>query len=430
MKLTNFGGATALLEHDGVRILFDPWLDDGIFHGAWYHWPPLAVGIEDVGPVDYIYISHIHEDHCSAGTLRHLDRGAEILVMDNPPNFVAKFLDTHRLSFKAVHRIAPRTPTLLRPGLEVTMLEADPANEMSAVIDSALLLRWDGFTVYNANDCQPWTGGLDYVRSHLGHVDLALVPYSGGSGYPSCYLNLDDAQKAAARSRILASRLANFVKTVRDIDPKHVMPFADQYVIAGSRGPLNRFVSHPSCPGVVEPLLREAGLVDRLLLLNSGQSHDFDTGRKVPDAPYRFFDETERDAYVAGPLADRRYDHERLEFQPGIAIDRLVHHARARLLEAQRRKGYRPDCTLYLDASDQQRRFAIPLRADTVTEVAWDAPLEAPYLRVACTYTLLVMMLIGHVSWNIADAALFLDYERVPDTYDPEVYVCLNLLRT
>jgi UDP-MurNAc hydroxylase len=430
VKLINFGGATALLEHAGVRMLFDPWLDDGIFHGAWYHWPPLAAGIEEVGRVDYIYLSHIHEDHCSAGTLKHLDRGAEILVMDNPPNFVAKFLDTHGFGFKAVHRIKPRTPTVLRPGLEVTMLEADPANEMSALIDSALLLRWDGFHVYNANDCQPWPGGLEYARGHLGCVDLALVPYSGGSGYPSCYRNLDDAQKTAARERILASRLANFVRTVREIDPVRVMPFADQYVIAGSRGPLNRWVSHPSCPGVVEPHLREAGLGDRLLLLNSGQSFDFSTGSHVPDEPYRFFDDAARDAYVAGPLSDKRYDHERITFAPGIAIERLVQHARARLLEAQRRKGWRPDCTLYLDAEDLRRRFAIPLCADTAAEVPWDAPLDAPYLRVACSYTLLVMLLIGHVSWNIADAALFLDYERVPDTYDPEVYVCLNLLRT
>ena len=34
MKILNFGGATAILEHNGKRMLFDPWLDDGIFHGV------------------------------------------------------------------------------------------------------------------------------------------------------------------------------------------------------------------------------------------------------------------------------------------------------------------------------------------------------------------------------------------------------------
>lgn len=41
----------------------------------------------------------------------------------------------------------------------------------------------------------------------------------------------------------------------------------------------------------------------------------------------------------------------------------------------------------------------------------------------------MIMMLLGHVLWNIADAALFLDYERVPNRYDPIVYFLLNLLR-
>lgn len=33
------------------------------------------------------------------------------------------------------------------------------------------------------------------------------------------------------------------------------------------------------------------------------------------------------------------------------------------------------------------------------------------------------------VSWNIADVALFLDYERVPNRYDPQVYFLLNILK-
>ena len=41
MKLTNIGGATAFLEHNDKRILFDPWMDEGILYGSWYHWPKL-----------------------------------------------------------------------------------------------------------------------------------------------------------------------------------------------------------------------------------------------------------------------------------------------------------------------------------------------------------------------------------------------------
>ena len=127
MKILNIGGATAILEHNGTRMLFDPWLDDGIYHGAWYHYPPAKVGMHDLGHVDYIYISHIHEDHCSAETIKHLNRDAEIIVMDMPPHFVVKFLKARGLDFKYIHAIEPFTPTEIAPGLVVDMVTADPA---------------------------------------------------------------------------------------------------------------------------------------------------------------------------------------------------------------------------------------------------------------------------------------------------------------
>ena len=429
MKLTNFAGATAILEHKGIRVLFDPWLDDGIFHGAWYHYPPLAPQAPDLGRIDYVYISHIHEDHCSAGTLRRVNSDAEVILMEKNPNFVARFLDAHGFRFKAVHQIKPRTEKELRPGLSVGMLEADPGNEMSHIIDSALLMRWDGFTVYNANDCQPYEGGLAYIVENYGRVDLALIPYSGGSGYPSCYTNLSPEQKLAEKRRILDARLDNFARTVGRLDPRFVVPFADQYVVAGSRSNLNRFISHPPCPGAVRDRLSREGLIERLLLLNSGQAFDFEAGAKSPDEPYRDFSEQDRERYIEACLLDKPYEHERVSFDFGVAVDRLLSHARERLWTRQQRNGYMPGTSLYLDIADRKRRYQIRLDRAGVQEQDWSAPLQEPYLRVAGSHTLMIMLLLGHMSWNIADAALFLDYERVPNVYDPEMYVCLNYLR-
>ncbi len=429
MKFINLGGATGILEHRGKRMLFDPWLDDGIFHGAWYHWPKMKVALSDLGRFDYIYISHIHEDHCSAGTIRHLNPDAEIILMDRRPNFVLSFLKGNGFEFKKVHLIPPRTQVELEPGLIVGMVEADPANEMAYVIDSALMLRWDDFVIYNANDCQPYEAGLDYIVSRYPRIDLALLPYSGGSGYPSCYLNLADEEKRSERVRVMNGRLAAFVKNVQRLNPRCVSPFADQYVVAGSRAHLNKYISHPSSPGIVKAELERAGLSDRLILLNSGQSYDFDTGIKSPRDPYVDVTEEDRERYIATSLKDKLYDHERIKFLPSVPVDRLVRYARERLWGVQQRKRSFSDVSLYLDFPDVERRFRLPLNAAGTDEVQWSAPLEEPFLRVAGPDTLMSMLLIGHMSWNIADAALFLDYERRPNVYDPSVYVLLNYLR-
>lgn len=429
MRIINLGGATAIIEHNGKRMLFDPWLDDGIFHGAWYHWPPIRVGMTDLGRFDYVYISHIHEDHCSAGTIRHLNRDAEIILMDRQPNFVAKFLDSYGFKFKKVHLVTPRKELELEPGLSVNMLEADPAHELAYVIDSAMVLRWDGFVIYNANDCQPYEGVLQYLKSYYGRIDLALLPYAGGSGYPSCYLNLTAEEKLHEKQRIMELRLAAFVRTAQALDPRYIMPFADQYVVAGSRAYLNKYVSHPASPGVVEAALEQVNLTDRLILLNSCQAFDFDRGRKVPDDGYVSVSEADCEAYLSAALRDKLYDHEKVQFSPSVSSERLVHYARSRLWAIQQRKKLFPEFSFYLDFQDTRNRFLIRLNAELVEEVGWEEPLQTPYLRVSGSNSLMIMLLIGHISWNIADAALFLDYERVPNVYDPNLYVFLNYLR-
>lgn len=429
MKFTFFGGATGILEHDGTRILFDPWLDDGIFHGAWYHYPPLAVGIEDVGRVDYVYISHVHEDHCAPGTLRHLNPDAELILMDRRPDFVERFLARHGIRFARVHRVAPRTPTEIAPGLVVDMLTADPAHELNYLIDSALVVRWGGQVVYNSNDCPPYADGLRYLRERYPRIDLALLPYAPGSSYPACFTNLSDEEKKEEGHRILEATLARYLDTVRALGPVRAMPFADSYVVGGSRAALHRFVPHPPGAGIVRERMVAAGLGACGLFLNSGQTVDLADWSIVPEAPYRVYTAEERERYIAEHLADRVYDHERLAIDPAVSIASLLASARERLWREQGRCGCFPAYAYYIDVPDRRERYRVALDRPAIEPVAWDAPLAPPYLRVAADATLMTLLLVGHVSWNIADAALFLDYERVPNTYDPRLQAWLNHLR-
>ncbi|MUG97019.1 hypothetical protein F7734_33655 [Scytonema sp. UIC 10036] len=429
MKLMNIGGATAILEHKGKRILFDPWLNDGIFHGAWYHYPPLQVSLKDIGRIDYLYISHIHEDHCAAGTIQHLNRDAEVILMDRSPNYVAKFLELHGFQFKKIHLIKPRTPTQIAPGLWVDMLEADPAHELNYLIDSALILNWDNFIIYNANDCSPYNGGLKYIQEKHGNVDLALLPYAGGSGYPACYTNLSDTEKMREKQRIFEHNLQEFVNTVKTLQPSYAMPFADQYVIAGSRSDLNKYLPHPPDGSVVLDALKKVGCEEKALLLKSGQVFDFEIQQKIPNIPYQPHSEEDRNQYIANVVKHQVYDYETFSMNLSVPIKRLVESARSRLWREQLKEQYFPNFYYYFDVPDRNRRFHIPLNVETVEEVAWNASLSEPYLRITIPSTLLILLLIGHISWNIADAALFLDYERVPNIFNPKIHAFINYLR-
>ena len=86
MKVTYIGHACMMMESAGTRILMDPWLTDPTYHGTWWHYPPLEIGVRDLPKLDYLYVSHEHPDHFDPPTLRQLDKDVHVVI----PNFKRK----------------------------------------------------------------------------------------------------------------------------------------------------------------------------------------------------------------------------------------------------------------------------------------------------------------------------------------------------
>ena len=387
-----------IVEHNGKRVLFDPWLDEGIFHGAWFYFPPPVLDIKDLGHLDYVYISHIHEDHCSAGTIKHINPDAEIILMDRTPNLVLNFLQNNNFNFKKVHLVKPRSPVELEPGLIVDIVEANPEDEMARIIDSSIVMNWDGFTLYNANDCQPHNSGISYIKSTYGTLDLALLPYTGGSGYPGCYTNLTNEEKLVEKERIIESRINSFIESTRQLNPIRVLPFADEWCVGGSRSHLNEYVAHAPCKGSVEEIFTNANLDSELLLLNSGQQYDFKTNTKIPDEPYIHFSDNDRDKHIEQNLIKVEYDHEKFSFEPSVSLNRLMQYARKRQWDMQTRLKYFPDFNFYFDSVDTKERFCIDASSENIIVTDTSSELVEPYLKISVSRDLLIMLLIGHIS--------------------------------
>ncbi len=428
MKIFNVGGATAIIEHDGVRILCDPWLDEGIFHGSWHHWPPSKVGFNELGVYDYIYISHIHEDHCSAGTLKYLDKNAEIIVADRQPNFVLSFLQQYEFGFRKIHLVKPKNPYILTDTITVDMITGDPDYGVNSLIDSALILKWDGHVIYNANDCEPYPSGTDYILSTYGEIDFAMIPYATGSSYPACFTNLSHDEKNKEKQRLYQVGMDKFIGAVKNIKPKYILPFADQYVIVGSRHELNQYMPHPASPGDVEKHFDQLETDTKLVLLNSGQSFDLDNETKIPDEDFVNYTEDDRSAY-AKKHSHSQYDHEAFNLKRSTPLERLLIKSRDNLWKAQGRLNLKPVYRFYIQIEDWDKIYVIPLDSNKIYINEGDYDPAPGYLSVTVNATLLLLMLTGHISWNIADAALFIDYHRDPNEYDAEVHALWNYLK-
>ena len=100
MQVTKYGSSTVLIQTNGISILCDPWLVDGVLYGAWCNYPPIDLEEIDFSIIDYVYISHVHPDHFDAETMAYIDKKVPILIH----NYHTKFLKANieRLGFTAV----------------------------------------------------------------------------------------------------------------------------------------------------------------------------------------------------------------------------------------------------------------------------------------------------------------------------------------
>ena len=69
VKIIYMAHSCLLIEINGIRLLTDPWLVGPCWAGNLWIYPPPRTKPAEIESIDYIYISHAHEDHLHSETL-------------------------------------------------------------------------------------------------------------------------------------------------------------------------------------------------------------------------------------------------------------------------------------------------------------------------------------------------------------------------
>jgi UDP-MurNAc hydroxylase len=430
MKVTLIADSCFLFEYKGVRILTDPWIGTPAYDGAWLQFPQPVINAKEVGSLDYIFISHIHEDHCDLQTLLYLDRNAKIVLMERHPNLVEKFLSYHDLSFREVVNLPPRLLWEAAPDLCFEVVEADPAHELNHLIDSSLIIHYGSKAVYFANDNPPYPALDDYLSRY--QFELALLPPVGGSGYPACYENLSETEKLNKADWIRNRYHGEMLDCLRRLNPRLFCSAANSHVLAGKSASLNDFMAWPRSAASVYRYIaehRQPGDVFCPVLLLPGHTIFLETECGVADAvAVNFYDnELDREQFIHGAAKETHHNFELIQLNPSISFPHLFTLAHERL------KGYLSRNSLdipwqYFFAYDREKYASVSLSPPYTLEMNV-LPCENNRLIVRCDPRLLFLLLTGGFSWNIADASGFLSYDRCPDKYIFEMYIAINYFR-
>ena len=438
--------ACVIVEHDGIRVLCDPWLTDGIYYGSWYHYPPLKFKPEDFSDVDYIYISHVHPDHLDTEALKRLPKHIPVLIANYKEKFVRNIIS--QIGFEKIIEVIAEQPLQLSDDFRIEILGSDfcdptlcgrsfrcaPGTHLSSgSIDSLAVFHGGGVTVVNTNDCiyNSTKSACDYVANKYPEIDLLLTGYAGAGPYPQCYVYNDPSeyqQRAESKKLEFLNRCANYIGHLK---PQYFLPFAGQYTLGGHLAKLNSIRGVPELEELEDsllPILRSRGLDSQMVLLNPGET--FDVQRKVASAPYTPIDLEEKARYIREVLEPKKYVYELEPMPETEELAEMLRMAQSRLIERLRNRGLRPslyDWKVCFPVGKDDQWLGMSMLNEGVNWLN-EFEIQPPYIKIELDPRLLKMILQREAHFNNAEIGSHLRLLRNPDEYDVGLFVCLYYL--
>ncbi len=226
MQLTFLGHAGFCVETRESIVVMDPWLSpEGAFDGAWFQFPrnhhlaPFVLDrLQDSTKERFVYISHEHQDHFDRSFLSRLNcRDLTFLV----PRFQRAALRSALADFRPKQVIAcAHGQKVAIPGGEVTMyLEESGLNR-----DSAVLLKAEGESFLNLNDCKLYDE-LPAIVKNEGAITVFACQFSGATWHPICYDYSPEEYETISCKKIV-SKFETVARAIEAVNPEVYLPCA------------------------------------------------------------------------------------------------------------------------------------------------------------------------------------------------------------
>jgi UDP-MurNAc hydroxylase len=175
MKITFVNHASFIIEHNGISVISDPWLEGRVFNNGWDLVSKTRMPFEAFRDIDYIWFSHEHPDHFSPPNLKKIPADVKkditVLFQNTIDGRVADYC--RKVGFKALTELEPGKTYPLGPDFEI-MCEGFTEG------DSWICYKAGGLTILTTNDC----GILEEADARIikekigGKVDILMTQFS------------------------------------------------------------------------------------------------------------------------------------------------------------------------------------------------------------------------------------------------------------
>ena len=253
--------------------------------------------------------------------------------------------------------------------------------------------------------------------------DVALLPYSGASEYPSCFDALGDEGKRAAADQKIERYLDRLVDNVRILQPRIVVPFAGQYVLGGREVAKNPYLGVGPVEDACARLEHEGFAA---LAMQEGDVLDIASREVYSTLEPLSLRLADYEIAIAGT---RSWYDDVFRFEGtdrGTDLFPLLVAARDKLWQYQERFGWFDDHSVVIRTPDlRPARVTFNFSTRKIERLALNDEVPPPFVEITVRYNLLLALLTRHVNWNNAAIGCHLTFIREPERYQPEVFALL-----
>lgn len=225
MKTEYVSHACLYIETSDTKILIDPWFNGPSYQEQWNVFPK-PVNTDFISDVDYIVITHGHEDHLHADTLKLFSLDTPILYPYQWKDSAIVFLK--ELGFKNIRECKSYETVSLTAATKVTFV----ANSLDAIVvvedgDEVLMDLNDALNAHQKMIIRRLTVGLKKQWQRIDYLVCGL----GGAGYfPNTvhFSGKNDWEIGLLRERFLAHK---FCELVKELQPLNVVSFVPGFAL-------------------------------------------------------------------------------------------------------------------------------------------------------------------------------------------------------
>ena len=174
MKLKFVNHSSFIIEHNGISLISDPWLEGRVFNNGWDLISKTKLSYNDFKDINYIWFSHEHPDHFFPPNLKLIPaeykKNITVLFQNTIDGRVVEYC--RNAGFKEIIELHKGKYVELSKDFKVLC-------EYFSEGDSWITYKVGDITILNTNDCGIINKSeADNIKNTIGKVDILLTQFS------------------------------------------------------------------------------------------------------------------------------------------------------------------------------------------------------------------------------------------------------------